>query len=164
MKKRHKMVLVAGIFSVALLSLFFLLRPGAFSFFARQIEGIGHAGTWEDDPQNWYRAFKESQPAQVKVVHSKYWRSNHFTEEFIYFFEIEASPEWLRAFLKQRGLTQVAPEKVGSFRANINSSDAPIWFAPDPVGLYEVWDRPGYFGSVWINRTNGHIYFYDMQL
>ena len=36
--------------------------------------------------------------------------------------------------------------------------------APDPVARYDVWDQAGYFGSVWVDKTNGHIFFYDMQL
>ena len=162
MSKRRK-ILVAGIAFLALLFAVALLS-GMLPFFAAQADGILHAGTWEDDPRNWYRAFREQQPAGVKVVHSKYWRSNHFTEEFIYYFEVEATPEWRDAFLKKRGLSQVSSSTSRSFRTNMHSDDTPGWFAPDPVELYEVWDKAGYFGSVWINKTNEHIYFYDVQL
>jgi len=84
--------------------------------------------------------------------------------EFIYCFEVEATPEWKDAFLKKRGFTQVSPSVARSFRTNIGSDDTPDWFAPDPVELYDVWDKNGYFGSVWTNKTNGHVFFYDMQL
>ena len=164
MSMRIKKVLLVGLCLVALLVVVVLLRPDTRAFFAMQTESIRHAGTWEDDPQNWHRAFSEHQPAQVKVIHSKYWRSDHFTVEFIYYFEVEATQEWRDAFLKKRGLTQVAPSVARSFRANMHSDDTPGWFAPDPVELYDVWDRAGYFGSVWIVKTNGHIFFYDMQL
>jgi len=40
----------------------------------------------------------------------------------------------------------------------------PDWFVPEPVSKYEVWDRPGYPGSVWIEKTNGCIYFYEVLL
>ncbi len=164
MRKRIKQILVIGISLVALLIVMVALRSGTLTFFTMQADGIRQAGTWEDDPQNWYRAFREQQPAQVKVIHSKYWRSNHFTEEFIYYFEVEATPEWTEAFLKKRGLIQVSPSVARSFRTNNDPSDTPGWFAPDPVELYDVWDRAGYFGSVWRNKSNGHIYFYDAQL
>ena len=54
------------------------------------IAGCGYfmAGTWEDDPGNWGRAFESTKPPDVAVVHSKYWRSAHWTYEFEYFFEI----------------------------------------------------------------------------
>src|SRR4026208_128179 len=115
MSKRIKKLLVVGILFVALLFAMVALRPSILGFFAMQADSILHAGTWEDDPQNWYRAFKEQQPAEVKVVHSKYWRSDHFTVEFIYYFEVEATPEWNDAFLKKRELTQVSPSVVRSF-------------------------------------------------
>jgi len=165
MRKRIKQVLLVGLCFATLLVVVVLLQPNTRAIFAMQADSIRHAGTWEDDPQNWYRAFREEQPAQVKVIHSKYWRSDHFTVEFIYYFELETTPEWRDAFLKSRGLTQVSPSVARSFRADRSSDNTPDWFAPDPVDLYDVWDRSGYSrGSVWINKTNGHIYFYDAQL
>ena len=128
-----------------------------------QADSIKHAGTWEDDPKNWYRAFNEEQPAQVKVFHSKYWRSNHFTYEFIYYFEVAATPEWKAKFVAEHSLKQVSPETARSFRTNNSADDTPNWFAPEPVDRYDVWDKAGY-GSVWIDKTNGHIFFYDAQL
>ena len=164
MSKRIKKVLIVLVSLVALLVIAFILLPGVLPFFAMQADSIQHAGTWEDDPKNWYRAFNEEQPAQVKVVHSKYWRSNHFTYEFIYYFEVQATPEWRDAFLRKKNLALVSPSSARSFRTNNHSDDTPNWFAPDPVDIYDVWDKAGYFGSVWINKTNGHIFFYDAQL
>jgi len=164
MNRRIKQVLLTGLCLVSLLVAVALLLPGTCAFLAMQAEGIREAGTWEDDPQNWRRAFNEEQPAQVKVIHSKYWRSNHFTLEFIYYFEVVATPEWRDAFLKKRGLMHVSPSVARSFRTNMLSDKTPDWFAPDPVELYEVWDEAGYFGCVWINKTNGHLFFYDVQV
>ena len=164
MNGRIRKVLFVGISALALLVVMLLLRPGAFAFFAMQADGVRLAGVWEDDANNWQRAFNAAQPAEIKVVHSKYWRSNHFTEEFIYYFEIEASAEWKAAFLKERALAMVSASEARSFRAGIHSGETPDWFAPDPVGLYDVWDQAGRFGSVWISKANGHLYFYGMQL
>lgn len=164
MSKRINKVFIMLVFLVALLAMAFILRPGVLPFMAMQADGIQHAGNWEDDPKNWYRAFNEEQPAQVKVIHSKYWRSNHFTYEFIYYFEVEATPEWKDKFLANHNLKQVPPTTARSFRTNNGGNDTPNWFAPDPVNRYDVWDKPDYFGSVWIGKTNGHIFFYDEQL
>jgi hypothetical protein len=164
MSKRTKIFLGAGIFIAALCFAAVLFRPSFFAFFVLQADGIMHAGTWEDDPKNWNRAFNENQPVQVKVIHSKFWRSNHFTEEHIYYFEVEAPPEWRDTFLKNHGQTQISPTTARSFRTNIHSDDTPNWFAPDPIEIYDVWDKPGYFGSMWMNKTNGLFFFYDMQL
>ena len=122
------------------------------------------SGTWEDDPKNWYRAFREQQPSEVTVIHSKYWNSAHITEEYIYFFEVRATPEWRDAFLRRRQLQPVPPSDAWSFRCSNASDITPDWFAPDPVTDYDVWDRAEYHGSVFINKTNGHIHFYGVQL
>ena len=154
-----------AVFSVvALLAVAFFLRPNVIPFFAMQTDSVRHAGTWDDDPKNWLRAFNEEQPAEVKVVHSKYWRSNHFTVEYIYYFEVEATAAWKDSFFAKLNLKQVSPETARSFRTNNHDDGAPNWFAPNLVGRYEVWDKAGYTGSVWIDKTNGHIFFYEWQL
>jgi hypothetical protein len=164
MSRRTKKVLVVLAALGVLLTTAFIFRPTFFPFIAMQASGILNSGTWQDDPKNWYRAFREEQPSQVKVVHSKYWRSNHFTLEFMYYFEVEATPEWRDSFLMKKGLALVSPSFAGSFRAYNSSDDTPDWFAPDPVSLYDVWDKDGYHGSVWINKTNGHLFSYEWQL
>ena len=123
------------------------------------------AGTWEDDPRNWYRAFEEEQPADVTVIHSHYWRSDHWTYEYTYFFEVKASDEWRDDFLKKRNAKLLPASKARSYWIYGNKGITPNWFAPGPVSEYEVWDeRPGYFGSIWINKSNGHIFFWDRQV
>ena len=164
MSKRIKTVIIVLVSLVVLLVIAFIRRPGVMPFFAMQADSIQHAGTWEDDPKNWDRAFNEKQPARVKVVHSRYWRPDHFAVEFTYYFEVQATPEWKDAFLRNRGLALVFPSTARSFRTNTHSDGFPNWFAPDPVESYDVWDKAGSYGSVWINKTNGHIYFYDWQL
>lgn len=164
MFKRIKKILIVLVSISVLTALVFVLNPGLRAFFGAQIVNLQNAGTWENDPKNWFRAFNEDQPSDVKVIHSKYWKSNHFTDEFIYYFEVEATPEWKEAFLNKRSLVLVPASTARSFRTNIYSDMTPSWFAPDPVSKYDVWDKTGSFGSVWIDKSDGHIYFYDMQL
>jgi hypothetical protein len=117
MSKRSKKVFIILFSVVALLLIVLLLQPGVLSF-KMQADSIRSAGTWEDDPKNWYRAFHEEQPSEVKVVHSKYWRSDHFTVEFIYYFEVEATPKWRDNFLAKHNLQQVSPETAREFSHN----------------------------------------------
>ena len=158
-----KKLLIGLVCAVALLVVAFILI-GSVGIFMVLTPDASRVGTWEDDPKNWYRAFNEEQPGEVKVVHSKYWKSAHFTEEHIYYFEVAATSEWRNAFLTKHNLQLVSPSTARSFRTNNHSDDTPNWFAPDPVDSYDVWDIAGYFGSVWINKTNGYIYFYEAQL
>ena len=122
------------------------------------------AGTWEDDTNNWYRAFNEAQPTNLTVIHSKYWHSNHFTDEYIYFFEVNAAPEWRKEYLSKHNLSLIAPSNAWSFRSSGHCDLTPVWFAPDPVDLYDVWDMPAYHGQVWINKLNNHMHFHGAQL
>jgi hypothetical protein len=164
MNKYIKKFLIILVSLGALLFVAFILMPDVRTFTILQVSDMLRAGTWEDDPKNWYRAFNEEQPAEIKVVHSKYWKSNHFTDEFIYFFEVQAMPKWKEAFLRKRNFELVSTSSARSFRTNNHSDITPDWFAPDPVDKYDVWDTAGSFGSVWINKTNGHMFFYDVQL
>lgn len=163
MSKRIKKVLIILIPSLTVMALVFVLLPSNRAFFGSLASNSLSAGMWEDDSKNWSRAFHEDQPTEVEVVHSKYWKSNHFTDEFIYFFEIEATPEWRDAFLKKRNLVPVPSSLARSFRTNTHTDMTPDWFAPDPVSKYDVYDANG-FGSVWIDRVTGHIFFYDIQV
>ena len=123
------------------------------------------AGTWEDDPRNWYRAFQCDQPADIAVVHSRYWRSDHWTYEYSYYFEVQATPEWREEFLKSRNAHFVPADIARGYRDQAQPDLTPTWFVPGPVNDYEVWDdRPGYFGSIWINKITGHIFFWERQV
>jgi hypothetical protein len=82
------------------------------------------------------------------VVHSRYWRSDHFTVEFTYYFEVQAPPEWKDAFLKKHSLALVSPLTARSFRTDNHSDDTPNWFAPDQIDSYDVWDKAGYYGGL----------------
>ncbi|RPJ85914.1 MAG: hypothetical protein EHM18_08915 [Acidobacteria bacterium] len=64
------------------------------------------SGIWENDPKNWNRAFRSRKPADVVVVHSKYFRSPHFTYEFEYFFEIKRNDELLKQLFSKNNLVE----------------------------------------------------------
>lgn len=163
--KRTVLALIVGgvLLVLAAGSFLFLMKPSPV-FIAMQADSAANAGTWEDDPKNWHRAFNEDLPEGVEVVHSSYWRSGHFTYEFVYYFEVKATPEWRDSFLKKRGLQAVLPSEAWGFRDIHQSDDIPVWYVPEQVKNYEVWDKPGYHGSVYINKITGHIYFHDAQL
>jgi hypothetical protein len=114
MRKRIKIVLLVLI-SLLVIRVIFVL-PDLLTFFPLQAASKQTAGTWEDDPKNWFRAFNEQTPPDVQVLHSKYWKSDHFTYEYIYFFEISATPGWKETFLKNRNLELVSPSKARDYR------------------------------------------------
>ncbi|HEY1170575.1 MAG TPA: hypothetical protein VGH19_04325 [Verrucomicrobiae bacterium] len=160
--QRHfKTLLFSGI-TLVLLAIQILLITQIPSVQIMAAGANGEAGTWENDPKNWERAFRTNASPAVTVVNSKYWRSNHFTYEYMWFFEIRATAAWRDEFLQSRGLKLEPPAKSRSFRDKHTSKMTPDWFAPDPVELYDVWN--GTHGTLWINKTNGHIHFYGVLL
>lgn len=158
---RTKKIFLGLVGIVALLS----VAGGWFSpFFALQMDSLVHAGTWENDPKNWHRAFKEEPPVGIKVIHSKYWRSRHFTYEYAYYFEVCPSPEWKEAFLKKHDLERVSPPQSSTYHGNYHSDLTPDWFVPGASDNYEIWDKHGYHGSVWIDKSNGHLFFFEIEV
>jgi len=164
MRKFIKWALIVVASTVALLVVLCISMSDTRRFFLLQATNAARAGTWEDDPKNWFRAFNEEPPADVSVVRSKYWRSNHFTDEFVYYFEVQASAAWRDAFLKKRNVELISPPAAATYRMNNHSDLAPDWFVPGPAEKYDVWDKAGHCGSIWMDKTNGHVFFYDQQV
>jgi hypothetical protein len=130
--------------------------------------GCGYfvAGTWEDDSGNWNRAFQSTRPPDVTVVHSKYWRSAHWTYEFQYFFEIAPNQPLRDQLLTSNKMRQATGEEATQIRMTV-FGDAPSWFAPKGVSEYEVWvlegERDRHF-KVLIDRKSGAMFLNDYQV
>lgn len=77
------------------------------------------AGTWEDDPGNWSRAFQSTKPPEVAVVHSKYWRSAHWTSEFEYFFEIAPNPQLKAQLFGENNVRQATGDEASQIKKNV---------------------------------------------
>ena len=132
------------------------------------LAGCGYfkAGTWEDDPKNWERAFNSSRPHGVAVVHSKYWRSPHWSHEFEYFFEIVPTPELAEQLFIKNQLREIKGVEAVTAKSNF-FGDKPPWFTPGEGTHYEVWvykAEPGGNFRVFVNKHNGHLFITDYQV
>jgi hypothetical protein len=130
--------------------------------------GCGYfmAGTWEDDPGNWNRAFHSTKPPDVTVVHSKYWRSAHWTYEFEYFFEIAPNRQLKDQLFAKNKMRQAAGDEATQIRKTV-FSDVPSWFAPKGVTEYEVWvleGEPDRNFKALIDRKSGVMFLNDYQV
>ena len=67
------------------------LRKPSLSVLLLLLSGCG--GTWVDDPGNFKRLFGGPPPKDIQVLHTYYWKSPHWTNEYQYFFA-------LRTFLR----------------------------------------------------------------
>ena len=128
--------------------------------------GYVRSGTWDDAPENWYRAFKTTKPDGIVVVHSRYWRAPHWTYEAGYVFEIQphaALREQLFAGNRLRKLQDA--ETANATRPCFG--ECPSWFAPKPLKEYEIWvyaDDPNSNFRVLIDTETGHIFLADYQV
>jgi hypothetical protein len=128
--------------------------------------GYAMAGTWEDDPGNWSRAFQTTKPPEVRVIHSKYWRAPHWTYEFEYFFEIAPDSRLKAQLFGKNKLRQATGTEANQIRKN-DLGDAPSWFAPGDATEYEVWVYEGQPASnfrVLIDKTSGVMFLADYQV
>jgi hypothetical protein len=143
--------------SIAALLLIVLFNAGC---------GYFMAGTWEDDPGNWDRAFQSTKPPDVTVVHSKYWRSAHWTYEFEYFFVIAPNRHLKDQLFAKSKMRQAAGDEATQIRKTA-FSDVRSWFAPKGVTEYEVWvleDEPDRSFKVLIDRKSGVMFLNDYQV
>lgn len=131
------------------------------------LDGCGYfsSRTWEDDPNNWGRALQSTKPDDVAVLHSKYWRSPHWSYEFEYFFEIEHNDKLKKQLFTQNKLVQLEGKDAREAKGNF-LGESPKWFAPKTVDKYEVWvyeDRTGNF-RVFVDKETGNLLLTDYQV
>jgi hypothetical protein len=129
--------------------------------------GCGYfmAGTWEDDPGNWSRAFQSTKPPNIEIVHSKYWRSAHWTYEFQYFFEIAPNPQLKEQVFAKNKMRHVAGDEATKIRKNV-FGDVPSWFAPKEVTEYDIWivEEQDRDFKVLIDKKSGVMFLNDYQV
>jgi hypothetical protein len=128
--------------------------------------GYIRSGTWEDEPRNWTRAFDSEKPATVTVLHSRYWRSPHWSYEFQYFFQLRGDPEFKREFFNRNNLEQLPASSV-SEAMHDPFQHAPAWFCPKAPEHYDAWvyrDPPAGNFKVLIDRETGDLFLTDYQV
>lgn len=134
--------------------LFILLLAGMYLFFGRK------AGTWQDDPRNWARAFNGAEKSAAIQVHRSYYtRSPHFTYEATYGFALSMPEPMLQELIRFNHLTR----SETLTRELQPSASLPDWFLPGPENRYIVWFAPNssYGFKIYQNRETSHIYIYD---
>ncbi len=132
--------------------------------------GCHRSGTWNDSPKNWERAFGQKPPPDLKIVHSSYWRSPHFTLEFEYFFQIEPSEKLRKGFNeagKLRPFTPSTKEETEAIQRFFHQK--PEWFLPRSLEHYEIWkgdpsDRDYDNFRLFIDRETGTMFMTDYSV
>lgn len=132
------------------------------------LSGCGYlmSGTWGDNPKNWQRAFGTTKPKDVVVVHSKYWRSAHFTMEYEYFFHIKANQPRHQQFFGSNDLMRIESTNAVSTSLNIFSG-RPKWFMEKSEEKYDAWEyrqEPKGNFRIFIDKETQDIFLADIQL
>lgn len=128
--------------------------------------GCGSSGTWDDAPENWTRAFRSKKPKDVNVIHSRYWRSPHWTYEFEYFFEIERNDKLNAQLFSQNRLKKIEGKEAEEAMSDFFGGK-PKWFIPQEAAKHEIYvyeDEPQQRFRVFINKKSGTIYLTDYQV
>ena len=129
--------------------------------------GCHGSGTWNDSPKNWERAFGQKPPSDIKITHSRYSRSPHFTLEFEYFFEIEPNEKLRKEFNTEGRLESVTPSTPDPKLAIQRIlQKKPDWFVPKSLDQYEIWrgkesDRTYENFRLFIDRKTGTMFITD---
>ena len=128
--------------------------------FALLLAGCG--GTYVDDKHNFERAFGAKCPADLRVAHSIYIQTPHFTEEHMYYFDLvpmtnSVIPQWLTnapgIVHTTRGLEEIPWQYAPR-------NDHPKWFAPESSTNYDVWYHTNESYVVLRSKRGGEIFVY----
>lgn len=127
------------------------------------LAGCHRSGTWQDDSKNFQRIFRVPQPKDVAVVHSRFWRSPHWTYEFEYFIQIQHNDDFRKRLFEHNKLKTPDTENE---RKSITDffQKKPSWFIPKPLEHYEVWiyaDEPHSNFRIFIDRETNDIFVSD---
>jgi hypothetical protein len=129
--------------------------------------GYVMCGTWEDDPKNWKRAFDFAKPDEIVVVHSKYWRSAHWSYECSWYFEIDPTPPVREKMFTENRLKRLSTEEAAQAKRD-PGPQPPAWYAPKDIGRYEAWvyddEQPQGNFKLFVDTESGHFFMNDYQL
>ncbi len=125
--------------------------------------GYFYSGTWEDEDKNWERAYNQELPERVKLIHSWYWRSPHWSLEQALYFEIEYNEEIKQNFLKSGNIEKVDSKdyhRISFFK------DKPQWFVPKSFKFYDIWMGTKLYDNfiLFIDKQDSLIFWTDYQL
>ena len=99
------------------------------------------SGAWSDDPRNFERAWNQPAPTDLRIAHSWYWRSAHFTREEAYYFQFARHVQFMRGFIGENAFQPVA-DATSVTVSDYSCFSRPIWFAPKPMAAYNAWTAP----------------------
>ncbi len=127
--------------------------------------GLAKAGHWDDDPKNWERAFGVPVPKDVRVIHSSYMRTPHFTREEEFSFQFKAPPGYVAGWVTHDKMQESGP--ADEVQIQELKARRPKWFLPKPPSAYQGWSFPAESHSnfhLFMDRETGDVFYTDSQM
>jgi len=111
------------------------------------------------NPKETYKYWAGTNPsADIELINGQYWRSAHWTLEYIMYLEFKPTEIWWNEFLKQNNIVE---DKVKW----IIPTDAPNWFKPSDSSVRYRIERDFDQGSRYFrDKLTGICYIYEIQL
>lgn len=126
------------------------------AFFSLMIISCGEESY---DPEESFElwAQRDDVPKEIEVINGQFWKSTHWTYEYITFLHFKAPKKWIEEFIRINEL-KIA---VGNHTL---PDDAPKWFIPE-VGQKVYIPKEFSQGSMYfVNEETGEVLFYEIQL
>lgn len=101
----------------------------------------------------------------LRIAHSWYWRSAHFTREEVYYFQFAPHAQFMRGFIAENAFQRVAdPTSVAV--SDYSCFSRPTWFAPKPMPAYNAWIMPpnAARGLILEDRATGDFFISACEL
>jgi len=112
-----------------------------------------------DNPKEIFKYWMGTNPpANFELLNGQYWRSAHWTLEYIMYLKFKPTETWWNEFLKQNNLV----EEKGNWTI---PTDAPSWFKPsDNFIRYRAEGDFDQDSQYFKDTTTGICYIYEIQL
>jgi len=113
-----------------------------------------------NNPQETYKYWAGTNPpADIELFNGQYWRSAHWTLEYIMYLEFKPTEIWWNEFLKKNNIVEDNNEWKGI------PADAPDWFKPsDSFIRYRIESDFDKGSRYFRNKLTGICYIYEIQL
>jgi len=96
-------------------------------------------------------------PSDLKLINGQFWKSGHWSNEYIVYLELKPSKIWWEDFVRQNSLS---PDNDSWSKP----SEAPIWFKPPTKSIRYKNQQLDQGSRYFRDSITGICYIYEIQL
>lgn len=111
------------------------------------------------EPNEVYRYWSGSNPPKnIKLINGQYWRSAHWTNEYVMSLKIKSDENWWNEFVSQNKLELDTTKWI-------KPSDLPKWFNPSNNSVrYKISGQFTQDSRYFVDQSTNECYIYEIQL